>query len=258
MEKKLLFEIPRHFWANTYFSKMNDNEIEIQWANEQRSMAAQVQMPAEGQGYQPKDSHVILGLDIQYEGDKAYIAGDLQRYNGEHLGTYSGLAATTAPYVPGFFCFREGPPLLALVNHLLNDATLPQPDLLVVDGHGIAHPRTFGVACWLGVKTGLPTMGVAKKSLLKFKGEVGNEQGSTLDIVNNDQVVGYALRTQTGIKPEYVSPGHLISLDTAKTVALNLVSEYRIPDVLRRADQMARLNSKGEQTDDWVNVGTLV
>ncbi|EAY27207.1 endonuclease V [Microscilla marina] len=233
------------------------NDIETQWANEQRLMAAQVQIPTLGQGYQPQDNDVILGLDIQYESDKAYIAGDLQHYNGHHLGTYSGVTAVMAPYVPGFFCFREGPPLFALVNHLLNDATLPRPDLLVVDGHGIAHPRTFGVACWLGVKTGLPTIGIAKKSLLKFSGQVGNEQGSILDIAHKGQVVGYALRTQTGIKPEYVSPGHLVALDTAKTVALNLVSEYRIPDVLRRADQMARLHSKDEQTNDWINVGTL-
>lgn len=233
------------------------NEIEIQWTEEQRLMANQVQIPDDGQGYQPKESHVILGLDIQYDGDKAYIAGDLQSYNGQHLGTYSGLAAVTAPYVPGFFCFREGPPVLVFVNHLLTDPAIPSPNLLVVDGHGIAHPRLFGVACWLGVKTQLPTMGIAKKSLLKFQGQIGEAQGSVLNIENNNQLVGYALRTQTGIRPEFVSPGHLISLETAKNVALHLVSDYRIPDVLRRADQVARLHSKGVSEDGWVNIGAL-
>lgn len=234
-----------------------NNDIETQWAHEQNQMAAQVNIPANGQGYQAKSGHVVLGLDIQYDGDKGYIAGDLQYYKGKHIGTYSGVAAVTAPYVPGFFCFREGPPLLALVNYILNNDELPSPHLIVVDGHGIAHFRRFGVACWLGVKTNIPTIGIAKRSLLKFAGEVGNEQGSTFGIENNGELVGYALRTQTGIKPEYVSPGHLLTLDTAKEVALGLVSEYRIPDVLRRADQIARLHSKGQASEDWVNVGEL-
>mgnify|MGYP001129568775 CR=1 FL=1 len=233
------------------------DDIESLWTQEQNQMARQVTIPQAGAGYQPQAGNIILGLDIQYEGDLAYIAGDLQHYQGEAIQTYSGVTQVTAPYVPGFFCFREGPPLLALVNRLLQDDAIPSPNLLVVDGHGIAHPRSFGVACWLGVKTGLPTMGVAKKSLLRFSGVVGEPQGSLLAIENEGKTVGYALRTQTGIKPEYVSAGHLISLDTAKDIALQMVSEYRIPDVLRRADQVARLHSKGKIPEGWVNLGTL-
>ncbi|OJJ14206.1 hypothetical protein BKI52_43840 [marine bacterium AO1-C] len=233
------------------------DEIEVLWAQEQNRLVSQVIIPEEGEGYQPQEGDVVLGLDIQYEGDLAYIAGDFQYYKGEAIQTYSGVAKVTAPYVPGFFCFREGPPLLALVNHLLQDDGIPNPDLLVVDGHGIAHPRTFGIACWLGVKTRLPTMGVAKKSLLRFSGVVGEAQGSVLSVENGGKTVGYALRTQAGIKPEYVSPGHLITLLTAKEVALNTVSEYRIPDILRRADQVARLNSKGHAPEGWINLGTL-
>ena len=233
------------------------DEIETLWEQEQNRMASQVIIPEDRDGYQPKEGDVILGLDIQYEGDVAYIAGDFQYYKGEPIQTYSGVADVTAPYVSGFFCFREGPPLLALVNRLLQDEAIPNPDLLVVDGHGIAHPRAFGIACWLGVKTGLPTMGVAKKSLLRFSGEVGDNQGDTLPIEHEGKTVGYALRTQTSIKPEYVSAGHLITLPTAKEIAMNLVSEYRIPDILRRADQVARLNSKGETTEGWINLGKL-
>ncbi|HAS39018.1 MAG TPA: endonuclease V [Microscillaceae bacterium] len=233
------------------------DDIEILWAQEQNLMANQVIIPQDGNGYQPSEGDVVLGLDIQYEGDVAYIAGDFQYYQGEAIQTYSGVAKVNAPYVSGFFCFREGPPLLALVNRLLQDTSIPNPNLLVVDGHGIAHPRALGIACWLGVKTGLPTMGVAKKSLLRFSGQVGEAQGSLLPIENEGKTVGYALRTQTGIKPEYVSPGHLITLPVAKEIALNMVSEYRIPDILRRADQVARLNSKGETAEGWVNLGTL-
>lgn len=234
------------------------DEIEILWEQEQNRMASQVIIPEEGAGYEPKEGEVILGLDIQYEGDVAYIAGDFQHYKGDPIQTYSGVADVTAPYVSGFFCFREGPPLLALVNRLLQNDTIPNPDVLVVDGHGIAHPRAFGIACWLGVKTGLPTMGVAKKSLLRFSGQVvGDNQGDVLPIAHEGKTVGYALRTQTGIKPEYVSPGHLITLTTAKEIAINMVSEYRIPDILRRADQVARLNSKGETPEGWINLGKL-
>jgi len=233
------------------------DDIETLWAQEQNQMAEQVIIPPNGTGYHPQQNDIVLGLDIQYEEDIAYIAGDLQYYQGETIQTYSGTTKVTAPYVPGFFCFREGPPLLALVNRLLQDASVPNPDLLVVDGHGIAHPRAFGIACWLGVKTRLPTMGVAKKSLLRFSGQVDEIQGSVLPIENEGKIVGYALRTQAGVKPEYVSPGHLITLLAAKEVALNMVSEYRIPDILRRADQVARLNSKGETPEGWVNLGPL-
>lgn len=231
---------------------MEENEA---YAMLQKKLAQRVNIPLDG-GYQPRDGDVVLGLDIQYVGDDAHVAGDVYRFHGEHLGTYAGVATCNTPYWPSYFCFREGPPLLAFMARLTKES-IPKPNLIVVDGHGIAHPRKFGVACWLGIATETPTMGSAKDSLLPYEGELGHARGSTVKVLLDKEVVGYVLRTQDGVKPIFISPGHLLSLDTCAIAALALADSFRIPEPLRNADHAARSRAKGLHEPMWKDWGML-
>ncbi len=213
-------------------------------ANLQKQWAAKVIIQPDDVVYAPQPDDIIFSLDIQYVDNTAFVGLDVQRYSGERMGTYVEQSAVDVPYVPQFFCFREGPPLLKIINSVQQYFNL-KPDLLITDGHGIAHPRRFGVACWLGVHTDLPTIGCAKKTLLDYQGVLGKKRGSCLAVYLENEKVGKVLRTQENIKPIFVSPGHQISLSTATDMILNLAPRYRICEPLRRADQAARAYAKG-------------
>ncbi|PZG51514.1 hypothetical protein C1I98_08360 [Spongiactinospora gelatinilytica] len=114
------------------------------------------------------------------------------------------------------------------------------PDLLVCDGYGLAHPRRFGLACHLGVLTGLPVIGVAKTPFAGRHDLPARERGSWTPIVLDGEVVGRALRTREGVKPVYVSQGHRVGLDEACGHVLRLAPAYRIPEPIRRADRLSR------------------
>jgi len=187
---------------------------------------------------------LVFGMDVHYAGDKAYVALAAQTWAGELAQVLVGSAEVRVPYVSGLFCFREGPPLVALVEAARHRLSL-RPDLIVVDGHGIAHPRRFGVACWVGVYTGVPTIGCAKETLLHYKGRAGQQRGDSLLIQDDEGMVGAALVTRDGVKPVFVSPGHKVSLQVAVDVILDLAPRYRIPEPLRKADQSARACAKG-------------
>ncbi len=214
-------------------------------ANLQEQWATQVIISPDNAGYVPESEDVIFSLDIQYVGDIAFVALDVQSYSGEIIGTYVDRTHVKMPYVPQFFCFREGPPLLKIVKKVQQHFKL-RPNVLIVDGHGIAHPRSFGVACWLGVQTNLPTIGCAKQTLLDYQGILGEQRGSTLSVYLGKKEVGKVLRTQKAVKPVFVSVGHKMNLITATEMILNLASRYRICEPLRRADQAARAYAKGK------------
>lgn len=216
---------------------------------EQRALAQKVKVYNGSEGYLPRPDHLIFALDIQYMGEEAYIGIDIIKGNGEKLGTYVTKGKAGMEYVPQYFSFREGPPLLQAINKLASDLGLV-PDLLVVDGHGIAHPRKLGVASWLGVMLDKPTIGMAKSTLITFQGDPKQARTSTHPIQLDGETVGVALRTQDDVQPVYVSVGHEMSLAHAIQVILEMSEEgYRIPDPLRRADQAARAFAKGEKGD---------
>ena len=133
----------------------------------------------------------------------------------------------------------------------------PTPDVILVDGHGLAHPRRFGAACWMGLATGIPTVGCAKDTLLRFEGELAEAKGSTLDVLLEEEVVGVVLRRIAKVRPVYVSPGHLISVQGATQMVLSLPSKYRVPDPVRHADHAARERSKGNTPGTWQDLGEL-
>jgi deoxyribonuclease V len=214
-------------------------------AHLQQRWATQVIIPPVGGGYLPQSQDIIFSLDIQYVENIAFVALDVQRYCGERLGIYVGKTPVVMEYIPHFFCFREGPPLLSVINEVRQKYHII-PQLLITDGHGIAHPRRFGVACWLGIQTLLPVIGCAKQSLLDYQGNLAHKRGSLLSIWRKEEEVGKVLRTQDGIKPIFVSPGYQIDLTTATEIILTLTPKYRQPEPLRRADHAARIYAKGQ------------
>ncbi len=143
------------------------------------------------------------------------------------------------PYIPGLLSFREAPLILAACEELK-----VMPDLLMVDGQGIAHPRRIGLASHLGLCLDIPTIGCAKSRLCGRHDEPGYEAGSYAELTDNDEVIGAVLRTRAGVKPVYVSIGHKIDLSTAVHRVLECCRGYRLPEPTRLAHQTAGGNLK--------------
>ena len=138
------------------------------------------------------------------------------------------------PYIPGLLGFREAPCVIEACGKLGSGF-----DLLMIDGHGLAHPRGFGLACHVGVLLDAPTMGVAKKPLYGTFEEPGEKKGQTTFVRGRDErrPVGAVLRTRDGVRPVFVSAGHKTDLETAAAVALECSRGYRIPEPTRLADK---------------------
>ena len=143
------------------------------------------------------------------------------------------------PYIPGLLSFREIPAILAVV-----EALSQLPDVFLVDGHGFAHPRRFGIACHLGVLLGMPTLGCAKSILVGRYGELADSAGSTADLLDREEVIGTAVRTRQGVKPVFVSIGHRIDLPSSTRLALLCGRGYRLPEPIRLADQLASMRGQ--------------
>ncbi|MCX7912282.1 MAG: deoxyribonuclease V [Dehalococcoidales bacterium] len=138
------------------------------------------------------------------------------------------------PYVPGLLSFRESPLVLGACEKIEN-----APDLILVDGQGIAHPRRMGIASHLGLLLDIPTIGCAKSRLCGECRVPADGAGSFSEITDGGEVIGAALRTREGVAPVYVSVGHRISLDAAIRWVMSCVRGYRIPEPLRLAHQAA-------------------
>ncbi|MBS2553487.1 endonuclease V [Catenulispora sp. NL8] len=180
----------------------------------------------------------IAGLDVAYAIDSSRVAGAVVVLDADTLAVEDMATAVMDvefPYVPGLLAFREMPALISALARLT-----VEPDVLVADGYGIAHPRRFGLACHLGVLAGKPAMGVAKTAFVGRSAEPGIQRGEAADLVHDGQVVGAVLRTQLSTKPVYVSPGHLITVGDATRMALRLAAKYRLPETTRFADQLSR------------------
>ena len=137
-------------------------------------------------------------------------------------------------YIPGLLSFREIPPLLTAFDRLKTE-----PDLVIVDGQGIAHPRRFGLASHLGLILDKPTIGCAKSRLCGRYEEPEQEQGAYTYLTDKGEVIGAAVRTRTNVRVVYVSIGHRISLDSARTWTLACCRGYRLPETTRYAHNAA-------------------
>lgn len=180
----------------------------------------------------------VAGLDAAYSRDGRRAVGAVVVVDPATLDVLDQQLAwgdVDFPYVPGLLAFRELPVLLDAFGLLATP-----PDLLLADGNGLLHPRRFGLACHLGVLTGLPTIGVAKSGSLRAAEPPSPARGSATPLREGDQELGRALRTQAGARPVFVSVGHRLDLDTACDHVLRLAPRHRLPEPLRRSDAMAR------------------
>lgn len=191
------------------------------------------------QGPAPGNVQLVAGVDVSYatEGDTLVAAAvvlDAATLETVEAAVVEGKAAF--PYIPGLLAFRELPSVMAALEKLACT-----PDLLVCDGYGVAHPRRAGLAVHLGVLTGLPCFGVAKTPFVFGHPDVGEKRGACAPLTSDDgDVVGRAVRTQSGVKPVFVSVGHAIGLDHACAHTLRLAPRYRLPETTRRADRISR------------------
>ena len=147
------------------------------------------------------------------------------------------------PYVPGLLSFRESPLTLAACERLS-----VTPDLILVDGQGIAHPRRMGLASHLGLFLNTPTIGCAKSRLCGQHKEPGEKPGSYTELVDRGETIGAALRTKRSLKPLYVSIGHKVDLETAVYWVLECCRGYRMPEPTRLAHLAAGGNLKLEKS----------
>jgi len=141
----------------------------------------------------------------------------------------------TFPYIPGLLSFREAPAVLAALKKLE-----AEPDVIICDAHGVAHPRRFGLACHIGVICECPAIGCAKSRLVGGHREPGIRRGSRAALMERRERVGTVLRTRTGVKPVYVSIGHRVDLETAERLVLDCAVGYLLPEPTRLADKLVR------------------
>ncbi len=142
---------------------------------------------------------------------------------------------TSFPYIPGLLSFREIPPILEAWKELR-----AKPDLLLCDSHGTAHPRGLGMASHIGIILGIPSIGCAKSHLYGRYEEPGPRRGDRSTVSDTSgRVIGSVLRTRTGVRPVYVSPGHMIDLKTSIRLILACSPKYRIPVPLSMAHKAA-------------------
>ncbi|HEK85181.1 MAG: endonuclease V [Candidatus Saccharicenans sp.] len=139
------------------------------------------------------------------------------------------------PYRSGYLSFCEGPAIYLALKKFKT-----KPDVLICDGQGIAHPRRLGLATFMGIVTGIPSIGCAKSLLVGSYQEPGIEKGCYSELYYRGEVVGYVLRTRTGVKPVFVSPGHLVSLEDSLEIIKGCLTNYRIPEPQRQAHQLTQ------------------
>ncbi|MEJ4047446.1 deoxyribonuclease V [Erwinia sp. SLM-02] len=201
---------------------------------EQRTRAAEVVLQDDFDVMPPR---LIGGADVGFEqgGEVTRAALVILEYPSLRLIEHQvARIATTMPYIPGFLSFRETPALQAAWQQLSH-----RPDLLLVDGHGIAHPRRLGVASHFGLLVDVPTIGVAKKRLCGAFTPPDAEPGSHQPLMDKDQQLGWVLRSKARCNPLFISTGHRVSQATALQWVENCLCGYRLPEPTRWADAVA-------------------
>ncbi len=186
----------------------------------------------------PKNLRTIGGFDVGFEDDGATTRAAavlLDADTLQPLETHVVRLPTRMPYVRGLLSFRELPALLEALALLST-----KPDLCLIDGHGFAHPRRFGIACHFGVAADLPTIGVADKVLVGTSSTALHEmRGAFTTLRDGAEQIGWMLRSKPGCLPLIVSPGHRVAMATAPEMVMRFVTTYRMPEPTRLADRIA-------------------
>jgi|SRR5690606_10958896 len=182
---------------------------------------------------------LIAGIDvsIRLKTDTMYAVAVL--IDAETLAPIADVAAelpAAFPYVPGYLSFREIPAILEAMKKLPR-----APDLLMVDGHGVAHPRRLGIAAHLGALIDRPAIGVAKSKLTGTYHEPDLFKGAHALLMDKRERIGTVLRSKDNVKPLFVSPGHRVDHDTAVAMVQKCLTKYRLPEPTRLADKLSKI-----------------
>lgn len=184
-----------------------------------------------------KPLQTVAGFDVGFEEGGAVTRAAALLLDAETLAVLDSRVArvpTSMPYIPGLLSFRELPALLDALR------LLPQlPDLALIDGHGIAHPRRLGIAAHFGIVSGLPSIGVAKKVLVGVAAEPQQLRGAHAALKHHGRQIGWLLRSKPKCNPLVVSPGHRVSMTSAVDLVMRFVTTYRLPEPTRLADRLA-------------------
>jgi len=196
----------------------------------------------------PREPKLVAGADVSidtragrlYAGAVVMELPDL-----EPLEVRSACAPIPFPYVPGLLSFREAPVLLDAFRKLAC-----RPDVVLLDGQGLAHMRGLGLACHVGLWLGVPTVGCAKSRLVGEHREVAPERGRRATLRYRGRIVGTVLRTRDGVKPVYVSPGHLADVRSSAALVLRCARRFRLPEPTRAAHALVtRLRGSSAPAD---------
>jgi deoxyribonuclease V len=182
--------------------------------------------------WERREVKLIAGADFGYDSEREKIAAVIVVFAVPELevveATWS-VQKVHCPYIPGFLSLREGPAFFQAFQKIRN-----RPDVTLVDGNGIAHPRRMGLASYVGVLLDIPTVGCAKKPFFPFDLPADERGSCTIFRNNKKEKVGVCLRTRSGVKPVFVSPGHRTDFRFARNLVLRF-SKFRIPEPLREA-----------------------
>ncbi|MDB5307213.1 MAG: nfi [Gemmataceae bacterium] len=229
-------DIPRlHDWPTT-----PAEAIELQ-----RQLASRVDVSTPLRSFE-----LVAGCDIAYHTEQPFLFAAVALLRASDLAVVEVRTVTdsvTFPYVPGLLSFREVPPLLKAIGELSR-----APDVVMLDGQGIAHPRRFGLACHLGLWLGRPCHGCAKSWLVGEYSDPGPAAGEISPLTTGGEQVGVVLRSAGGAKPVFVSPGHRIDIASATAVVRATLSGYRHPAPTREAHLASnKLRAAGEASGAW-------
>ena len=180
--------------------------------------------------------HFIAGIDVSVKDNRvrtAIVVFDLEDLSLVDSVTWEG--STVFPYLPGLLSFREIPAILPALELLS-----VRPDAVMLDGHGLAHPRRFGLACHLGVLLEMPSLGVAKSRLTGSYKEPGNTKGDSTTLTHKEEILGAVLRTRTNVNPVFVSVGHKMELGDALKLTLASTIRYKLPEPTRLAHHLSQ------------------
>lgn len=184
---------------------------------------------------------LVAGVDVSVKTDVVTGATTSQAAvvvlsypNMKVVDTALAQMPTPFPYVPGLLSFREGPVLETAFAKLETE-----PDVLIFDGMGRAHPRRIGIASHMGLWLQKPTIGCGKTLLIGKYAEPPNERGAYSDLIDRNEVIGAVLRTKVNVKPVYISVGHLADLATSVELVMGCTSKYRLPEPIRAAHNAA-------------------
>lgn len=214
------------------FSKPLDGNVR-EAVETQRRLAAQVRIEDDF-----GEIKTIAGIDVGYDLKRELTKAVVAVLDFPSLTLKTSVIAygpTDFPYISGLLAFREIPTILKALDCLRD-----KPDLLMVDGQGIAHPRRLGIAAHLGVVTGLPAFGVAKSRLTGKFGDLPQTKFATSSLIDKGEIIGTVLRSKDKCNPLFISAGHRISHETALDITLRSLTTYRLPEPTRLADQISK------------------